>query len=128
MNTSNYFGNQINVYTPFWNKYRPSILKMMMAAESEPQQYKFFSHELKGLNTSAKTFSFSLQVVGTKINNPIKAPVIAKELYGMLQFSRKANELMDLNDYEFKLDSKFLFHVSRIDKAVENPEPVEEVQ
>jgi len=32
----------------------------------------------------------------------------------MLQYSRKAIELMEANNYEFKLDSKFLFHVTRL--------------
>jgi hypothetical protein len=120
MNSTGYFGNQVSGYTPFWSKYRPSILKMMMAAETEPQQYKFYSHELKGLNTSAKTFSFSLQVVGARISNPVKAPIIAKELYSMLQYSKKATELMEGNNYEFKLDSKFLFHVTRIEPTPAN--------
>lgn len=117
MNTSGYFGNQNNGFSVFWSKYRPSILKMMMAAEAEPQQYKFYSHELKGLNSSTKTFSFALQVVGSKISNPIKAPVIAKELYSMLQYSRKATELLETHNYEFKLDSKFLFHVTKLTPA-----------
>ena len=113
MNSDGYFGTQKNGYQSFWNKYRPSILKMMIGAEVEPQQYKFYSHELKALNT-AKTHSFSLQVVGARAVNPIKAPVIAKELYSMLQYSRKAIELMETHNYEFKLDSKFLFHVTRL--------------
>ena len=117
MNSSGYFGNQVNGFTTFWSKYRPSILKMMMAAETEPQQYRFYSHELKGLNSNAKSFSFALQVVDKKISNSFKAPVIAKELYTMLQYSRKATELLDINNYEFKLDSKFLFHVTKLTPA-----------
>jgi len=113
------FGNAVNGYTTFWNKYRPSILKMMMAAEQEPQQYKFYSHELKGLNSTTKTFSFTVQIIDSRIANPTKAPIIAKELHAMLQYSRKATELMGEHNFQFKLDSKFLFHVSRLAPAAE---------
>ena len=85
-----------------------------MAAEMEPQAYKFYSHELKALSSTTKTFSFSCQVVGSRLTNPTKAPAIAKELFSVLQYSRKATELMEGHNFEFKLDSKFLFHVTRM--------------
>jgi hypothetical protein len=117
MNTSGYFGNPTNNYSLFWNKYRPSVLKMMIASETEPQAYQFYNHELKALSSSTKTFSFSIKVVEARITNPTKAPVIAKELFSVLQYSGKAMELMKGCNFEFKLDSKFLFHVARITPA-----------
>ena len=37
-------------YAPLWNKYRPAILRMMLDAEAEPQQYKLTQHEFKAMD------------------------------------------------------------------------------
>ena len=118
---SGFFGNPNQIYTTLWNKYRPSILKMMMASEEGPQQYKFYSHEFKALKPTEKTFSFAMQVDKGKAERATKVPVIAKELLSVLQYSKKATELMEGHKYEFKLDRNFLLHVTRI-TTPENPE------
>jgi hypothetical protein len=115
---SAFFDTQNHVYTTLWNKYRPSILKMMMAAEEAPQQYKFYSHEFKALKATEKSYSFALLVDGGKAANPTKIPAIAKELLMVLQYSRKATELMEGQSYEFKLDRNFLLHVTRLAASV----------
>lgn len=122
-----FFDTQNHVYTSLWSKYRPSILKMMMAAEEAPQEYKFYSHEFKALKPTEKSFSFALKVDGGKLTNPTKVPAIAKELHMVLQYSRKATELMDGHSFEFKLDRNFLLHVTRLTAAapVQVPESVE---
>ena len=111
---SAFFDTHNHVYTTLWNKYRPSILKMMMAAEETPQQYKFYSHEFKALKPTERTYSFALQVNGGKAANPTKMPAIARELLMVLQYSRKAAELMEGRTYEFKLDRNFLLHVTKV--------------
>lgn len=116
-----FFDTQNHVYTTLWSKYRPSILKMMMAAEETPQEYKFYSHEFKALKPTEKTFSFALQVNGGKVANPTKVPPIAKELLMVLQYSRKATELMEGQTYEFKLDRNFLLHVTKHPAPVSVP-------
>ena len=84
-----------------------------MDSETEPQQYRFYSHELRGLNTNVKTFSFSAQIIAAKLVHSTKATIIAKELFSMLQSSKKGAELMEAYNFEFKLDSKFILQVSR---------------
>jgi len=121
---SAFFDTQNHVYTTLWNKYRPSILKMMMAAEETPQQYKFYSHEFKALKPTEKSYSFALLIDKGKAANPTKIPAIAKELLMVLQYSRKATELMESQSYEFKLDRNFLLHVSKV--AAPTPAPVVE--
>lgn len=108
------YANPNQVYLPLWNKYRPSILKMMMASEAGPQQYKFYSHEFKALKPTEKTFAFELQVEKGKTARLSKMPIIAQELLSVLQFSKKATELLGENDYAFKLDRNFLLHVTRL--------------
>lgn len=116
MQSGLFFGNPNQVYTTLWNKYRPSILKMMMASQEGPQQYKFYSHEFKALKPTEKTFSFAMQVDKGKAEQATKVPVIAKELLAVLQYSKTATELMEGHKYEFKLDRNFLLHVTRIAK------------
>ena len=111
-----------NPYASLWNKYRPMILKLMMAAEKDPQQYKLFSHEFKAVGLKEKTgYSFVLEVSHGKAINKIKGSTVARDLLGVLQQSQKASQLMTEAVYELKLDKQFVFHVTR---KVEVPEEV----
>jgi hypothetical protein len=113
MNSRTFFGEPAQVYGPHWNKYRPSILKLMLAAPEGPQQYQFYNHEFKALKSTEKSFAFELLVTNGKANNASKLPTIAKDLLSILQFSRKATELMTGKAFTFKLDRNFVFHVSQ---------------
>jgi hypothetical protein len=105
------------MYTPLWNKYRPALLKLMLAAEQGSQQYKFSGHEFKALNSKEKSYSFELRAFQGKAVNNIKSSIIAQELLEVLNLSPKASELMDSGTFQFVLDKKFVLHVSR-------PQPV----
>jgi hypothetical protein len=108
-----------NPYTPIWNKYRPVILKLMTAAENEPQQYKLFGHEFKAMGQKVKSgYNFSLEASKGKAVNSIKGSIIAHDLLQILQQSNKAMELMKDATYEFSMDKNFLFKVSRKVAAV----------
>ena len=103
-----------NPYASLWNKYRPMILKLMLAAEKDPQQYKLFSHEFKAVGIKEKTgYSFVLEVSHGKAINKIKGSTVARDLLGVLQQSQKASQLMTEAVYELKLDKQFVFHVAR---------------
>jgi hypothetical protein len=115
-----------HMYTPLWNKYRPAVLKLMLASEQSPQQYKFSGHEFKALNAKEKSYSFELTAFQGKAVNKIKSSIIAQELLEMLNMSKKASELMDSETYQFVLDKKFILHVSRVQKEVPAPVAVAE--
>ncbi len=103
-----------NVYAHVWNKYRPVILKMMIASDGEPQQYKFSSHEFKGANPKEKgSFAFTLHAFQGKAVNNIRSSEIAQSLMSVLQQSRKATELMEKETYEFVMDKQFILHVKK---------------
>ena len=89
------------------------ILKLMVAAEKDPQQYKLFSHEFKAVGIKEKTYSFVLEVSHGKAVNAIKGSTVARDLLGVLQQSQKASQLMTEAVYELKLDKQFVFHVTR---------------
>ncbi|HLZ16949.1 MAG TPA: hypothetical protein VKQ08_07910 [Cyclobacteriaceae bacterium] len=99
-------------YAPVWNKYRPALLKLMLASADEPQQYKLYSHEFKTMNPKEKGFSFTLQVFQGKALNDIRKSAVAQDLLGILEQSRKAAELMAKNTYEFTMDKHFVLKVS----------------
>jgi hypothetical protein len=103
-----------NPYTSLWNKYRPMILKLMVAAEKDPQQYKLFPHEFKAVGQREKTgYSFLLEVSNGKALNKIQGSMVARDLLGVLQQSQKASQLMREAVYELRLDKQFIFHVTR---------------
>jgi hypothetical protein len=106
-------------YAPVWNKYRPAILKMMLAAAFEPQQYKLTQHEFQAMDEKKRTgFGFSLQVSDSKATNNIKDSEVAQDLLNMLQLSRKGSELLGDFTFEIVMDRQFMLHISRM-----NPKP-----
>jgi hypothetical protein len=107
--------DQLRKYAPLWNKYRPAILKMMLAAASEPQQYELSSHEVLGHDTKKKgPVGFTLQISKRKAVNNIKNSEIAQDLLNTLQLSKRGSELIDKNDYSIVLDKQFKLHISQI--------------
>lgn len=101
-------------YAPLWNKYRPAILKMMLDAANEPQQYKLTEHEFKAMDEKKRTgFGFSLVVSGSKAVNNIKDSEIAQDLLNMLLMSRRGSELVQTNSYELIMDKHFVLRIQQ---------------
>lgn len=102
-------------YTYLWNKYRPAILRLMIASSSSPQQYKFADHEFRRLNPKEKAgYTFTLEVSQGKSVNNIRTSPVAKDLLTILQQSRTALELTAASTYKFILDKKFVLHIARV--------------
>jgi hypothetical protein len=111
-----------NPYSPLWNKYRPVIIKLMSAAEHEPQQYKLYGHEFKAMGQKVKSgYSFVLEAANGKAVNNIKGSIVAHDLLQILQQSTKAMQLMKEATYELSLDKNFLFKVSRKTPVIAPP-------
>jgi len=106
-------------YAPLWNKYRPVLIKLMMAANEAPQQYTLYGHEFKALNPKAKGYSFTLQAFRGKAINNIKDSLTAQDLLYVLEVSKTASELLGSNAYDFTLDKKFVLHVTKIDAPID---------
>ena len=103
-----------NHYASLWSKYRPVILKLMLAAGDDAQQYKLSAHEFKAIGQREKTgFSFLLEASDGKALNNIKGSNVARDLLQVLQQSQKATQLMKEAVYELKMDKQFVLHVSR---------------
>lgn len=100
-------------YASLWNKYRPMILKLMLASESEPQEYKMSGHEFKAVGKKEKTYSFTMEVSRGKALNNIKGSTVARDLLTVLQQSQKASQLMEEAVYEMNLDKQFVFKVAK---------------
>ncbi len=106
-------------YAPLWNKYRPAILKLMVASSEEPQQYQLYGHEFKAMNSKERTYSFTLQAFKGKAQNNIRSSPMAQDLLSILEQSKKALELMETNTYEFTMDKQFVLRVTK--KEIVNP-------
>jgi len=66
-----------------------------------------------GDESQGKGFSFTLQAFKGKAVNNIRKSPIAQDLLGILEQSKKASELMDVNTYEFTLDKHFVLRVTK---------------
>jgi hypothetical protein len=103
------------VYISIWNKYRPAIIKLMLASTEGPLQYKLFDHEFTQLNAREKAYAFELHVHRGKATNNIRSSAPAQDLLSMLNTSRKASELLDVVPFSFTLDKKFILTVARME-------------
>lgn len=107
-----------NVYAHVWNKYRPVILKLMVASGEEPQEYKFSSHEFKDVNPKEKgNYSFTFKAFQGKPVTSIKTSEMALGLMNVLQQSRKAIELMEKEKFEFAMDKHFVLRIKKEEVA-----------
>jgi hypothetical protein len=103
-------------YTYVWIKYRPALLRLMIAASDGPQEYKFADHEFRRLNPREKGgYSFTLDVFQGRSVNNIKNSPVAQDLLVILKQSRTALELTETSTYKFILDKKFVLHVVKVD-------------
>lgn len=108
----------VRKYAPFWSKYRPVILKMMLDALHEPQQYKILQHEFQAMDDrKKKAQGFQLQVFQSRAVNDIKNSEPAQDLLHMLMQSRKGTELTGTHQFEIVLDREFMLHVSTMQRA-----------
>lgn len=115
MNQKFFSSSTGETYVSLWNKYRPAILKLMVASEEGPQQYKFYGHEFKALNPKEKKgFAFTMQAANGKAVNNIKSSIVAQDLLYVLATSKKASELMGGSTYEFTLDKQFTLSVTKL--------------
>ena len=102
-------------YVWIWEKYRPVILKLMMASSEEnPQEYKLSKHEFADENNKRSSgYSFELRVNHGKRESDIKKSLTAQDLLYVLKSSEKAKELMENNLFEFKMDKSFVLSVAK---------------
>jgi len=127
----NSYNNDLTIdqtYGFLWGKYRPAILKLMIASAEAPQQYKFSAHEVRTANPKGKGgFTFTLKFHKGNAVSDVKLSVIAKELLRVLQQSKKASELSESSIFEFALDKHFVLHVIKTDiqpEILDNPQDV----
>lgn len=105
----------VKMYSPIWNKYRPAILKMLIDAAAEPQQYQLSAHEFKAMNSKQKGgYHFVLQVAEGKALNKIKDSIVAQDLLETLRLSKKGSELIHEGSYEITMDKTFVLHVNKM--------------
>lgn len=103
------------LYTPVWHKYRPAILKLMVDASQEPQQYQLYPHEFRALNARQKGgYNFTLQVANGKAVNRINDSMAAQDLLSVLQLSPKGSELIEKDSFEISMDKQFMLHINKL--------------
>lgn len=109
------FESSFRKYAPFWSKYRPAILKMMVQANlNESQQYQFMKHELMAIEQKPKGgFNFRLVVSMNKPTRDSSDSELAKDLLNMLRLSQTGLALMSNNQYEIVLDKAQVLRISR---------------
>lgn len=101
-------------YTYLWHKYRPVILRLMIASATAPQAYKFSEHEFRRINLKEKGgYAFILYLHKGKALNNIKSSAVANDLISILRQSRTAIELSADSTFEFLLDSDFVLHIRK---------------
>ena len=97
-----------------WSKYRPAILRMMIDADNEAQNYQLSSHEFQAFSGQKKaTYNFTLEINQGKVVSGLKDSSIAQGLWEILQMSRKATELISKSGYNFSMDRTFILRIHK---------------
>ena len=105
----------MNTYSPFWHKYRPAVLRMMVDSAQEPQSYQLSVHEFKALNPRQKGgYSFCLVTNNGKAVSGIKGSDVARDLWDLLNLSPRGAELLSEGSYEFSMNKEFKLTISRV--------------
>ena len=101
-------------YVWIWKKYRPVILKLMMASlEEDQQEYPLSKHEFLDTNNKRPSgYAFDLRINHGKRETDIKKNLNAQDFLYVLKSSEKAKELLQNNLFEFKMDKSFVLSVS----------------
>ena len=97
-----------------WRKYRPVVLRLMMDAKEDSQQYVFSSDEFRKMfPKSSRKLAFILYLHRSRALNNIKSSVLAQSLVDVLRQSKTSASLCNDATFEFVLDEQFIFHVRR---------------
>jgi len=115
-----------SAFYPLWKKYRPVMLKLMVDADSEPQQYEMSKHEFTDVAPKKNiVYSFKIEMFkGTPLVAP-KTSLVALDFIAVIKQSAKANELMQTATYAFEFDKQFRLNVSITDRVVTEEEATE---
>ncbi|WP_141719770.1 hypothetical protein [Roseivirga misakiensis] len=121
---------QTSAFYPLWKKYRPVMLKLMVDADNEAQQYQMSKHEFTDLAPKKNiVYSFKLEMFqGAPLVAP-KTSLVAQDFIAVIKQSAKANELMQTATYAFELDKQFNLNVSiseRVAQEEDSSEATEE--
>lgn len=101
-------------YVWIWEKYRPAILKKMIDASEDKQDYKLSKHEFLDSNNKRPTgYSFSFVAHRGRSESDLKKSLTAQDLLYVLKCSDKAMDLMNDAHFEFKLDKDFVLHITK---------------
>lgn len=108
-----------SAFYPLWKKYRPVMLKLMVDADAEPQQYQMSKHEFTDLAPKKNiVYSFKIEMFkGVPLVAP-KTSLVALDFIAVIKQSGKANELMQSATYGFELDKQFRLNVSITERVV----------
>jgi hypothetical protein len=107
-------GTSTRTFMGLWSKYRPVILKMMIDADEEAQNYQLSGHEFQAFSGLKKgVYSFNLQVDQGRVVSGLKDSSVAQGLWEILQMSRKASELISKSGYHFSMDRTFVLLIRK---------------
>ncbi|OEK04576.1 hypothetical protein BFP71_14015 [Roseivirga misakiensis] len=106
------------------------MLKLMVDADNEAQQYQMSKHEFTDLAPKKNiVYSFKLEMFqGAPLVAP-KTSLVAQDFIAVIKQSAKANELMQTATYAFELDKQFNLNVSiseRVAQEEDSSEATEE--
>lgn len=104
--------DNINIYVPLWNKYKPVIIELIENSISNPASYKLFPHEFENIgNRISSGYQFNLELINGMLKNNIDGSAVARDLYKVMVESPTAQQLLKNKHIKISLTQDFILKV-----------------
>ncbi|MDQ6843698.1 MAG: hypothetical protein M3Z92_04990 [Bacteroidota bacterium] len=116
------------MYNHIWKKYLPIIKILMKKSASEDQVLDLNRVDFERAGTGRKAgYKFTIEFTDGKVGNVISGSTLAMHLASVVLEDDGAKQILQENNYEVSLNTKFQLSIKNVSPAIEETkiEPVE---
>ncbi len=116
------------MYNHIWKKYLPIIKILMKKSASEDQVLDLNRVDFERAGTGRKAgYKFTIEFTEGKVGNVISGSTLAMHLASVVLEDDGAKQILQENNYEVSLNTKFQLSIKNVSPAIEETkiEPVE---
>lgn len=105
------------MYNHIWKKYLPIIRILMKKSISEEQVLALNKIDFERAGTGRKAgYKFKIELTGGKVGNVISGSILAMHLAEIILEDQSAKQIMEDNNFEISLNTKFQLIITNVPK------------
>lgn len=103
------------MYNHIWKKYLPIIRILMKKSISEEQVLALNKIDFERAGTGRKAgYKFKIELTGGKVGNVISGSILAMHLAEIILEDQSAKQIMEDNNFEISLNTKFQLLITNV--------------